>query len=813
MGSIWRGRFVLVLCMIAVLMLRSQVATATSEDRVQWTGVISLYFTAVQTASPEWQGKATSLESSLAARVAARGVSFQAKKQTRGDGGLDYTVSLTGSKDLQQFKQVMFDDIEPLGGLLGGPVSLSLSGEVSKGEQVSIVFESNIASGSEWEINNIDGAKLQVSGEPVFTPKGMLLGAPMKQTLRFLGTGSGRTTIVLAYRRPWGNSTNPTRSITLSASRLASLTDLSNPNPVKSAPAALSTQGKARLTATGTLPSAWDWRAHNGTPPIRDQGNCGSCWAFGTLGAFESALMIQGGMTAQDLSEQFLISCNKEGWGCNGGWWAHDYALPISDPSSELGKNQTDSGGVMNSALPYNPGAVCPLTSLPHPFKLSDWAYVLPSNPMSVPPADAIKDAIYNHGPISAAMCVGSAFGKYSSGVFNTDEKSTCGGDKVNHAIVLVGWDDSNNTWILRNSWGTGWGESGYMEIARTVSNVGFGANYVDYPSTPGCLSLSTGTGANGGGSVRVDTAPNCSNGVQYTPGTTVTLTAVPNTGFVFSGWSGGVTTSVNPLKLTINGNTSVVANFASTTQTVGENDVNVRYNIWRGVGDPLATGGTFRVSNLTNGSATFKFTGTGIKWITRKGPDQGKAQVSIDGVNKGTFDLYSAGATANVQLSFTGLANKVHKLIVKVLGTQNASATDHNVAVDGFIVGGVSTPDGATTIQYDSWVGVANAKANGGSYRYSRTKGATATFSFSGKSISWVTEFCPACGKAEVFIDGVDKGTVDTFSPSVWKYLVTKSYSLSNPGPHTIQIKVLGTKNGASTGNQINVDAFQYSQ
>ena len=724
MTSHWRVRLTVVLSLFVLLILLSGAVQAAANDGVQWSAVISLSFTPAQIARSDWESQAAALQSALAARVAARGVSLSAKRQTRSDGGLDYTVSLAGNKDLNQFKQVMFDDINPLGGLLGGPISLTLTGEVSQGEEVPIVLESNVASGSEWEIGQIDAALLRGSGVPEpgkrvpgeFTSKGMLLGAPMKQTVRVAGVGSGPTTLVLRYRRPWEKSFMPTRSIALMAARLSMLADLSDPTPVQSVPAASGRSGPASAPAANLgLPSAWDWRDHNGTPPIRDQGNCGSCWAFGTLGPFESALMIQGGLTPQNLSEQFLVSCNNSGYGCNGGWWAHSYNLPLNDPGSRLGKNQTDTGGVMESAFPYKVGSACPLTALPHPFKLSDWAYVNPSNPNSVASADAIKDAIYNHGPVAAAVCVGSAFQSYSSGVFKTDEKSACGGNVVNHAIVLVGWNDSNNTWILRNSWGTGWGESGYMEIARGVSNVGYSANYVDYAATPSCYSLSTGTNPSAGGTVQVDTAPNCSSalrvlragpkapqsgGTMYMAGTTVKLTAVPTGGYVFSGWSGDVSGSTNPVTVTINGNTNVVANFTSNMQTVEETDVSVQYNGWGGVVDPNARGGAYRVSKVANDSATFKFTGTSTTWVTKKGPDQGKAQVKIDGVSKGTFDLYNPTAQWNVQQTFGKLANKAHTLVVQVLGTQNASATDHNVVVDAFVAGGTTTQENASAVR-----------------------------------------------------------------------------------------------------------------
>ena len=97
-------------------------------------------------------------------------------------------------------------------------------------------------------------------------------------------------------------------------------------------------------------------------------------------------------------------------------------------------------------------------------------------------PVDAIKQAIFDHGPVSAAVCVNTDFQGYTGGVFNPTKPCR----QINHAIVLVGWDDSRGAWRLRNSWGPDWGEDGYMWIAYGKYYVGYSANYVVYNgSTP----------------------------------------------------------------------------------------------------------------------------------------------------------------------------------------------------------------------------------------------------------------------------------------------------------------------------------------
>jgi hypothetical protein len=96
---------------------------------------------------------------------------------------------------------------------------------------------------------------------------------------------------------------------------------------------------------------------------------------------------------------------------------------------------------------------------------------------VAVPSVESIQNAIMSFGPVSAAVCVDSNFQQYAGGVFKP--KKPC--NSVNHAIVLVGWDEPNNAWILRNSWGDSWGEGGYMRIDYSKSKVGYAAVYVNY--------------------------------------------------------------------------------------------------------------------------------------------------------------------------------------------------------------------------------------------------------------------------------------------------------------------------------------------
>lgn len=234
-----------------------------------------------------------------------------------------------------------------------------------------------------------------------------------------------------------------------------------------------------RFTAKEGLPSRFDWREATGCPPVRSQGGCGSCWAFGTVGALECAIRVKDGIDV-DLSEQWLINCNDEEspphvlekrWGCDGGWWAHDYHLGTKTDGCG------GSGAVLEKDCPYRAREAECACPYPHTYAIESWAYI--GLEEEVADTDAIKQAILEYGPVAAAVYVNDAFYAYTGGVFNASEEL-----EPNHAVVLVGWDDSQGAegvWFLRNSWTALWGEDGYMRIEYGCSGVGFGANCVDY--------------------------------------------------------------------------------------------------------------------------------------------------------------------------------------------------------------------------------------------------------------------------------------------------------------------------------------------
>ena len=234
--------------------------------------------------------------------------------------------------------------------------------------------------------------------------------------------------------------------------------------PDLSCPALFAAEGIGNVSvnissgALSTLPSYYI--GFCGT--VKNQGSCGGGWAITAVALLESAILKQDGI-AVDLSEQQLISCNPWGWGCNGGYWANDLLL--------------DPGVALEACFPYVAMDVPCDTSCPTPYQIQSWGFVNGEN--QVPSVEEIKEAIYNYGSVQAGVYVDSWFQVYTGGVF-----SQCINKKnvsINHVVTLCGWDDARGAWLLKNSWGTGWGESGFMWILYGCNKVGYGANYIIY--------------------------------------------------------------------------------------------------------------------------------------------------------------------------------------------------------------------------------------------------------------------------------------------------------------------------------------------
>jgi C1A family cysteine protease len=200
-----------------------------------------------------------------------------------------------------------------------------------------------------------------------------------------------------------------------------------------------------------------DWRTKNAVGPVKNQGQCGSCWAFSTTGTIEGVHAIRTGKILS-LSEQQLVDCSGStgNQGCNGGWpkWALTYL--------------TTNGACDQAGYPYTGrDGTCKTTC----------AKVLKPTGQKDLANEAGLTAAIEIAPVSIALAASSAFQSYKSGVFT----GACPG-QVNHAVLLVGYGTQGTTdyWTVKNSWGAAWGSAGYILLPRGQNkcNMGYASTY-----------------------------------------------------------------------------------------------------------------------------------------------------------------------------------------------------------------------------------------------------------------------------------------------------------------------------------------------
>jgi len=334
--------------------------------------------------------------------------------------------------------------------------------DLDKAHVLVLNLQANPSTGYGWYVDSVDGKVLRQVGEAEFAAT-KLLGAPTTQIVRFQAVAAGQTMLNLSYRRPWEN-VKPEKTFSINVRAKGALALPYKSAPVDTAP--VSTEG----SSVSVLPTVYNWCDLGYCTPIRNQGSCGSCWAFSTVGSFEQSILIKDGLS-KDLSEQYLVSCNSDGWSCSGGWYAHDYH------QWKYITGETGPGAVYEADFPYTATNATCVSPYPHHELISSWANI--GGTTSVAPTADIKNAIYTYGPVSVAVYVGTAFQSYTTGIFNPTIR---GSKSVNHAVVLTGWNDTYSYWNMRNSWGTSWGEAGYMRIAYGNSQIGYNTTYVVYP-------------------------------------------------------------------------------------------------------------------------------------------------------------------------------------------------------------------------------------------------------------------------------------------------------------------------------------------
>jgi C1A family cysteine protease len=223
------------------------------------------------------------------------------------------------------------------------------------------------------------------------------------------------------------------------------------------------------------LPSRVDWREKNAVQKVKNQGSCGSCWAFSAVGAIESAVAIKT-ETLPNLSEQQLVDCagSYGNEGCNGGFmdWAFNYAHDHAMCSETQYKYTGRDGKCLDAD-----DVLCG-----EGVKVATFEDVTPNSKA------ALKAAVAQQ-PVSIGVCAESlGWQFYFGGIVRW---SWLCGSCQDHGVLLVGYDNSNskifgNTeyWIIKNSWGTGWGSSGYIYVKADDSKSGV-CGVLESPSYP----------------------------------------------------------------------------------------------------------------------------------------------------------------------------------------------------------------------------------------------------------------------------------------------------------------------------------------
>jgi C1A family cysteine protease len=203
-----------------------------------------------------------------------------------------------------------------------------------------------------------------------------------------------------------------------------------------------------------SLPTQVDWRNVNDsdwTSPIRDQAQCGSCVAFATCGVLESRAKIvrRDPHFELNLSEAHLFFCGGPTDGCEVGW----------QPGSAL-KFAREVGIAHERDFPYVPRQLtcsADQRALPPAVKVTRWRRL---DGQGQGDAER-KKAISGRGPVIGGMNVHSDFGWYKGGIYRPTTTEIVG----RHAIAVIGYDDEKGFWIIKNSWGAGWGEGGWAKI------------------------------------------------------------------------------------------------------------------------------------------------------------------------------------------------------------------------------------------------------------------------------------------------------------------------------------------------------------
>ena len=211
------------------------------------------------------------------------------------------------------------------------------------------------------------------------------------------------------------------------------------------------------VKVSNAAPSSYDWRNFNRVAAVKDQGSCGSCWAFATVANLEGLYAEKKGVI-KTFSEQMLVDCDTLDSGCNGGLMEYSFTW------------LKNNGGIMydsDYAYTGRKSTCRSVASKYADFKVTGYKKLGSSySTWSAVDEDEIKEFLYQTGPLAIALNA-DPLQTYSSGILDV-ASTRCPTSGINHAVTLVGYGTGTvDYWIVKNSWGKSWGEQGYFRIRR----------------------------------------------------------------------------------------------------------------------------------------------------------------------------------------------------------------------------------------------------------------------------------------------------------------------------------------------------------
>lgn len=200
--------------------------------------------------------------------------------------------------------------------------------------------------------------------------------------------------------------------------------------------------------------ASFDLRDVNGVSGVRNQGGCGSCWAFATAAALESSNLLIN-QEEVDISEQHFVDCAPSG-GCQGGFYDNVFNWMLSYDIGSKTETEQPYEEMQNQCTPSSGGGL----------KVANWSSLGYFGTVQL-----VKDAIVTHGAVATALFT------RAPEFANHDGKTVIRGYQnapIDHAVVIVGWDDSKQAWLIKNSWGEYWGDNGYGWVGYDSCGIGY---------------------------------------------------------------------------------------------------------------------------------------------------------------------------------------------------------------------------------------------------------------------------------------------------------------------------------------------------